>query len=125
MQIANITMNNGLAVATTFNPMMKDGLLVTYANTTPPKSSLYPVLTASMRPAKGDVSRKVTLKVMVPYESTALNGTVSVEAVTAFIELVIPSSAPTTAKDDIIAFASGYIKESQVVDAVKNGAFPY
>lgn len=125
MQIATVTLTDSAAGSVNFLPMIKNNLQVEYKDTSPASAVLYPGLTCSMRPAKGDVARKVSLRVSKPYQYTDANGDTKHNSVVAFIEVVVPDTADGTSIDDLIEFASGAVKEAQFTDAIKNGAFPY
>jgi hypothetical protein len=125
MQIADITLNDGSAVAQTFKPTQKNNLLVEYKDFTGSYSGMYTSLSCAMRPAKGDVARKVTIKVVLPYEYNDSDGNTKSNNITCFTDIVVPSTASASEIDDLIAFASGAIEEAQFTDAIKNGAFPY
>jgi len=124
MQIADITLDNSSAVAKTFVPTVKDGLLATYVNREGSRPAVFSNLSIGLRPAKSGVSRKVTLKVALPYDTT-VGSTTTTEAVTAFIDVVVPASASTASVEDILSYASGLLINAQVEDVCVNGAFPY
>lgn len=89
MQIANITLPDASAVDKVFKPVLKDGLLISYADTTAATQAQFEQLTLGMRKPQSGVARKVTLKVVQPY--TVVSGDItSIENVTAFIEIVVP-----------------------------------
>lgn len=124
MQIADISLANASAVAKTFVPTVKDGLLATYVNREGSRPAVYPNLSVGMRAPKAGVSRKATLKVALPYDVIAGSTTTS-EAVTVFVDIVVPQSASAANVQDILAFASGLLVNAQVEDVCVNGAFPY
>lgn len=124
MQIADISLENSGAVAKTFVPTVKDGLLATYVNREGSRPAVYPNLSIGMRAPKAGVSRKATLKVALPYDVIA-GATTTSEAVTVFVDIVVPQSASAANVQDILAFASGLLVNAQVEDVCVNGAFPY
>ncbi len=124
MQIANMSLENSSAVAKTFVPTVKDGLLATYVNREGSRPAVFPNLSVGMRAPKAGVSRKVTLKVALPYDVT-VGSVVSTESVTAFVDIIVPESASAANVQDILAFASGLLVNTQVEDVCVNGAFPY
>lgn len=124
MQIADISLVNASAVAKTFVPTVKDGLLATYVNREGSRPAVYPNVSVGMRAPKAGVSRKATLKVALPYDVTA-GSTTTTESATVFIDVVIPESAAAANVQDILAFASGLLVNAQIKDVCVNGAFPY
>lgn len=124
MQIADISLENSSAVAKTFVPTVKNGLLALYVNREGSRPAIFPNLTVGMRAPKAGVSRKATLKVALPYDVTEGSTTVT-ESVTVFIDVVVPESAAAATVQDILAFASGLLVDAQIEDVCVNGAFPY
>lgn len=124
MQIANISLNNSAAVAKSFIPTIKNGLLAVYMSREGARPALFPNLTIGLRQSKQGVSRKVTVKVTLPYDVT-VGSTVTTESVTAFVDIVIPDSAIALNVDDLLSYASDALRDAQVKDTCVNGAFPY
>lgn len=125
MQIASFNLNNSSAAVVAFDPMVKDGLLASYANTTPTTASLYPQVSCAMRPAKGSVPRKTTIKVVLPFTHTSDNGVVTTEQNSVFIDVIINSKSDSLTANDILTMASGALQEPQFVETAVKGAFPY
>jgi len=126
-QIGNVVLNDKVDAAITYTPSVKDSLLVKYTDSTTSvtRPALANTVSVGMRSPKSGVSRKVTLKVVMPYDSTGLNGVVKTEALTAFIDFVIPETATGDDIENLCYFASGACLEAQFTDAIKNGNFPY
>lgn len=124
MQIADISLANASAVAKTFVPTIKNGLLATYVNREGSRPAVYPTLSVGMRAPKAGVSRKVTMKVALPYD-VLVGSTTSTESVTVFIDVVAPESASAAHVQDVLAYASGLLVNAQIKDVCVNGAFPY
>ena len=124
MQIAAFNLTDSQAGSVTFTPMIKNNLLVEYRDTSASKSSLYPMVSCGLRPAKGSVARKVVLKITKPFEYTE-NDVVKTADISCFIDVVVPSVASESDIQDLIEFASGAIKVDQFTDTIENGAFPY
>lgn len=123
-QLANIVLNDKTPTARTFKPAMQNGLLVELIADYAASPSLHPRLTMGMRAPKSGTSRKVTLKVSVPYEVTSPAGSV-IEYDTAFIDMIIgPNSSVDSAKD-LRAFTSNALLNAIVIDAIDNGMFPF
>lgn len=122
--IANIALNNSAAASKTFVPTIKDGLLAVFHNREGDRPAVYPYLSMGMRTPKAGVSRKATLRVVLPYDVTD-GDTTRVEQVTCFIDVIVPESASTTAIEDVLSFASGLLANAIVEDVCVNGAFPY
>lgn len=124
MQIASMSLTNGSAEAVQLDPKHKNGFLVTYADLTQAKASDAIQVSLGMRPAKANVSRKVTVKVAVPYTVTEDDST-STKTVTGFIDIVVPEDADTSIVADLLALMSGACLDPQVKDVAQKGAFPY
>lgn len=124
MQLANIVIKNAADTNTTFVPTVKDGLLVTFKNRSGSRPSLNPGLSIGMRPMKGVVPRRVTLKVELPYDVTE-GDIVKTETVTGFVDIVIPQSASEATIKDALSFVAGLTLDALVEDTSVNGAFPY
>lgn len=124
MQIANITLPDASAVDKVFKPVLKDGMLISYADTTASSQAEFEQLTLGMRKPQSGVARKVTIKVVQPY-SVVLGDKTTIENITAFLEVVVPVDADKTAANNLLSFASGALVNDQIKDAIVNGAFPY
>lgn len=122
--IADIVLNDSVPAARTFKPSWKDGLLARWQEETPATVDLYPTITVGMRAPKPGVTRKITLKVIVPYETTVDSVTVR-EANSCFIDFLIPESADATDVDDLRSYVSEAVENAVILDVIDEGKFPY
>jgi hypothetical protein len=125
MQLSNVLLLDAAAGTETFKPMVKDGTLCTFRNVLA-DVSLSQSLTLGMRAAtKKNTNRKVTVQVAVPYISTSLAGIDTYKHVDAYVDYVIPSDAPASAIDALVAYVGSVGSVDIVNDTIVNGAFPY
>lgn len=131
-QLKTIRMTDESGVQQTFTPVVKDGLLVTFASDIGKTIATKARLSLSMRPGrlrKKDserVKRKVTLKVSVPYQPKLVDGvTPPVDNVEVVVSFNAPVDAEINEIRNALSFARGSILDSQVEDALENGHFPY
>lgn len=122
--IANIVLNDSTPVARTFEPHVKDGLVASWRSSHTARPALYPSISVGMRPEKGEVSRKVTIKVSVPFD-VVVGSLTQVRQVSAFIEMIVPTEASLTQIRDAVAFSGGAIINAIIKDTVELGNFPH
>lgn len=122
--LANLVIGDKTPTNRTFKPQYMNGLLASLIADYASKPALHPKITLGMRVPKPGVNRKVTIKIVVPYE--VVDGDVTtIEEDTYFIEHVTPETAPVAAVQDSRAFAAGVLLNAIVLDALDNGNFPY
>lgn len=125
MQIANLVLKDNADVDVTFTPLQKSGLLITYGNLAKSQHNLREKVTLGLRPSRGSVPAKTTVRLTVPYEETLSDGSTIVRYSQFNIEATVNSDAPTLSIEDALSFAAGVIRNTQVEDTIKNEAFPY
>jgi hypothetical protein len=123
-ELATIALNDATPTSQDFNPSMKDGLLAVLREDSGSDPALYPSISLGMRAPKAGVNRKVTGRILVPYETTT-NDITTVEQVSLFIDCVVPETASTGTVADAMAFGSDLLTNAIVEDAMQNGNFPY
>lgn len=123
-ELANIVLGDKTPTSRTFKPSLKDGLLCALIADYAASPQLHPTLSIGMRAPKSGQSRKVTLKVSVPF-AVVTGDITAYEYNTAFIDFVISPNSTVAAVQDLEAFASNAIINAIIKDAVENGMFPY
>lgn len=124
-ETANIVVNDGAStpVSRTFEPSLRNGLLVRYTNDNGGIAALDPTITVSMRQPANGSNRRVTLKVEVPEEVTVGDANI-IEFVTISMDVIVPPHVADLTIDHALAFVTGCLAETQITDAV-GGKFPY
>lgn len=132
-QAANLVLKNGAQtpVDKTFillAPAAGYGSTAEWALKEGPISSVFPRLTALVRPGNGPATRagsKVTqlrLKVPSSYTDTVTGLTNVLSAFEANITVTVPSDYPESLKDDAIAFLANSLASALVKSMIKDGA---
>lgn len=124
-QLSAITLANSIAVPQEFKVRLKQGLTVLWATSDAAYSALQCKLSAKIRPEKGKMPRKVTVKLEVPNELVGTDGAKSTEVATLFIDVVAPDNFPVAKIADLRVLASNVLLEAQIVDMIDNGGFAY
>lgn len=123
MQLATIILGS-----VDFLPNLKDGLLAIWKNRVGYRPEVYDMLSLGMRKPKVGQSRKVSLKVAIPYDS-AVQGPdgspVRTSAASAFVDMVIPTDCTVEKATELRTTLASFIGDAIVADTVDNGAFPY
>lgn len=124
-QAANITVNNGAAVAKTFtllSPASGDGGIAKWALKEGGSPVAYPVLTMLARPTPKK-ARKTQLKVHIPYSYTDTT-TGLVKAGPAFEfngDFTVPDEFPESMRADAVAFCSNIVANTLVKECYRDG----
>lgn len=122
--LANIVLGDKTPTNRTFKPAIKNGLLVELIADYAASPALHPRLSIGMRAPKAGQSRKVTLKISVPYEVVTDDAT-TIEYDTAFIDLIAGPNSSVGSMQDLRAFASNALLNAIISDSTDSGMFPY
>lgn len=116
----------------TFTPVVKDGLLVTFASDQGSSVATKPKISLSMRQGRlrkrntERVKRKVTLKVSVPYQPKVVDGvTPPLDNVEVIVSFNVPVDAESSDIRDAVLFTTSSIGNDVISDVIDNGQFPY
>lgn len=122
-ELANIVVNNGSSDIT-FTPTIKDGLNV-ILSASANSVALAPRLQILGNTLKAGSNRKMTLRHVLPYEASDLNGNKSVKNIISKIEFSIPQDASVTYISQLRNMLSHFLENAIVLDAIDNGNLPY